>query len=800
MSWTSLSDPTRINSLPLVLAGPIVRKTTASSVSIWIALKSSQPNLILIVKEMSGSGFTKIKSGPGATIAFGKNLHIAVITVDGLSLTADKLYYYDIEFGSQSSLSTPGILSGGNESGLSKIVYNGQDLPSFLLPSSDMAKLKIVHASCRKPHGGAFHEDERDAFEAIDVLLSQSISNTNTRPQQLYLTGDQIYADDVSDLLLFMLRDAEKFILNWNSTETLPSLPYDDEMQPGHRGSIINKACFTSGAAASHLLLLGEFYSMYLFVWSEELWPKDPNFYPEYSDYSSYAVGVTPVAKMLSTYKRNKEILYNFFKTIEKVRRLLANISTYMMFDDHEITDDWYLNREWFEDVEASADGKRIIQNGLSAFGIFQAWGNTPERFSGIDTDENKLLGKLSILNANEGVNINTWNEVAAILLPHLIVNNLEGGIDWSYSLVFAKFNAIVLNTRTNRRLADRFFNLPQEKRKKRNIAGLLSPNALINQLKNRYNEKLNKLFTLIIAPAPVFGLRLMEELIQPIVAEMSSAATGDTEAWTLDKTVFESFLKELVPFERVLLLSGDVHYSFSCEIDYWLGKEGDQNKKTAKFVNLTASSLKNSAGGPQGPITLATAVNKRIVDSLLPAFQIYMTYNLGWNNPGPYIKTETRIEHQITVSVIPGTTNVNNGVLPHVHNLIPKVTSGTTTVKEWFENNEKPDWEYAIKLHSDKRSAEARNGGILPPLVDTIPGIGKKHQESKELWDNHSIVGNNSIGEISFLWEDSGSKKVIHKIWSKKSANEVFPLTIHVVDFGIVSEMERPSKLGKPQ
>jgi hypothetical protein len=37
MSWKSLSN--RFSSIPLVLVGPIVRVTTASSVSEWIAIK-----------------------------------------------------------------------------------------------------------------------------------------------------------------------------------------------------------------------------------------------------------------------------------------------------------------------------------------------------------------------------------------------------------------------------------------------------------------------------------------------------------------------------------------------------------------------------------------------------------------------------------------------------------------------------------------------------------------------------------------------------------------------------------------
>ena len=58
------------------------------------------------------------------------------------------------------------------------------------------------------------------------------------------------------------------------------------------------------------------------------------------------------------------------------------SVPTYMIFDDHEITDDWNLNQAWCKRVLAKPFGRRVIQNGLTAFAIFQAWGNTPEQFS----------------------------------------------------------------------------------------------------------------------------------------------------------------------------------------------------------------------------------------------------------------------------------------------------------------------------------------------------------------------------------------------------------------------------------
>ena len=80
--------------------------------------------------------------------------------------------------------------------------------------------------------------------------------------------------------------------------------------------------------------------------------------------------------------KRHAEV-QKFIKALPKVQRLLANISTYMINDDHEeVTDDWYLTDEWRHQVLRSALGRYIVGNALVSFGLFQAWGNDPKAFT----------------------------------------------------------------------------------------------------------------------------------------------------------------------------------------------------------------------------------------------------------------------------------------------------------------------------------------------------------------------------------------------------------------------------------
>jgi len=242
-----------------------------------------------------------------------------------------------------------------------------------------MNQLRIIHASCRKPHG-----ENRDALEGLHDMIDDtfnSLSNSATwpfaRPHQLYLTGDQIYADDVADSLLLMIMDASKALLNWNES-LLVFDPDDDTIMPGMRSMHIkDEANFTAEPqyTKSHLIKLGEFYSMYLFVWSPILWDALPPTLTEVRDAGGIVSNET-------VFGIERYLMIDFKNSLPKIRKALANIPVYMILDDHEITDDWNLSSKWIEDVYSSSWGKRIISNGLTAYAIFQHWGNKPSDFN----------------------------------------------------------------------------------------------------------------------------------------------------------------------------------------------------------------------------------------------------------------------------------------------------------------------------------------------------------------------------------------------------------------------------------
>src|SRR5687768_10181808 len=221
MAWKKLSE--RLQSLPLVLSGPLLRRVDANSTTVWLAtIDPCKVTLRVYETDTNASHRDLRQEGTRNTMRLGDHLHVVAITAKG-ALNWGKLHLYDLRFAvrtsddditpipvsSGSGLFDPDILADTPDKAKKLLLYSTDevtvgmippDLPSFVTPPTDLNKLHIIHGSCRKPHGPS-----NDALQILDNLIRNSVTNLDERPQQLYLTGDQIYADDVADSLLAML-------------------------------------------------------------------------------------------------------------------------------------------------------------------------------------------------------------------------------------------------------------------------------------------------------------------------------------------------------------------------------------------------------------------------------------------------------------------------------------------------------------------------------------------------------------------------------------------------------------------
>ena len=308
MAFKPLSS--RLNDLPDVLVGPMLRLVQADQVSVFLVLKAkTKVTLEVFESETNGAGVNRRISGTRSTVQLGAKLHAVCVTAKGPPLlTPGTQYVYDVKLGTADGndnaeapagrgLFTPGVIRGQTSDARDLLLYpQGPQLPSFVLPPAAVDDLRILHASCRKPHGKG-----EDALAIGDEIVATAIADDFGRPHQLFLGGDQIYADDVAISLLAMLQDAARPTALGFPVETLPTgggKPGSD-FHPDARAEVVTTvAGLTSDDADSHLLTFADFALMYAFAWSDALWPKPPAELPDFAaaledEYAEWAAEAT---------------------------------------------------------------------------------------------------------------------------------------------------------------------------------------------------------------------------------------------------------------------------------------------------------------------------------------------------------------------------------------------------------------------------------------------------------------------------------------------------------------------------
>ncbi|WP_421657764.1 PhoD-like phosphatase [Leptothermofonsia sp. ETS-13] len=573
-----------LQELPLILAGPILRHTESESVTVWVALKQAcRVELTIYETTASGSELgNPLFKGLRSTIALGKFLHVVAVTARsevGQGLSSDRLYTYDLCFidsTHHTEYTLERALASSRQVNVS-LSYFAHQKPTFALPPQQIQHLRIVHGSCRKPHGNGF-----DALPILDCLIEETASQPQQRPHQVFLTGDQIYADDVADPLLWAASNLGDLLLGWH--EKLPAGPRESsdsryytprQLRPGERTEVATQqAGFTAGLrnkrakVNSHLLNLGEYYASYLLAWSPVCWMVP---FPKGRE-------MTRDCKTSQRWDREARDMEQFIHTLWKVQRALANVPVYTIFDDHDVSDDWNLNQAWCLRVYGRPLGRRAVQNALLAYAMFQAWGNTPWQFEA-NQPGGKLLAAAQAWSDSQGTDTAAYEAIAQYLgmppsNPHtglpeliqddsvLILDRHPETITWHYTLQsqcheVIVLEVIVLDTRTWR-------GYPANGKA---IAPpmLLCPTAFEQQLLEQLQETADAEIpiTFIIAPTNVFELQVIDWIHHWQLRRNKAFSTDVGDAWNINYNALARFLTTL--FEQrtqVVILSRDIHYS----------------------------------------------------------------------------------------------------------------------------------------------------------------------------------------------------------------------------------------------
>lgn len=615
-----------IADLPLILAGPILRQTKPTQVTVWLALKEARSlSLKIYGTSHNGSNIGHIVlQGQRKTVKLGKHLHLVAVTataVGDISLQPGEIYAYDLD-SDHPQEDRHSLLKNLAAETLS---YFTHQLPTFALPPADLNQLKIVHGSCRKPHGGGL-----DSLAYLDHMIKDAANIATARPHQLFLTGDQIYGDDVADPILWLAQGVNELLLGWS--EQLPLAQGQDtvlakDLVPGSRTEIARQSGGMTAMlkdspkkAKSHLFSFGEYAAIYLLAWSPVLMP------------SSFPRGKSLYhqSKQASRWSREIADTNSFIADLSQVRRALANIPVYTICDDHDVSDDWYLNREWCDRVLGKPLGKRIVQNGVLAYALFQAWGNTPEQFA-VGTAGAKLLQLASDWLASAGQDSDLKAQCDRYLgIPQndittglplleadqdvLILARDDQALNWHYTVSDSNHEVIVLDTRTWRGYSpgkDNGLEPPM----------LLSPRAFEQQLATPLRQSKSEVeATFVVLPTNLVALGIIDRIQQFELSRDRVFNSDVGDAWNFREDAFAQLLLNLCQQrDRVIILSGDIHYSCAVRLTHW----DHDSLETSVLVQLTSSAIKNSE--------LATRIIHTRLKSLFPESTQRW---LGWEQP----------------------------------------------------------------------------------------------------------------------------------------------------------------------
>lgn len=744
----------KLEQLPLILAGPILRHTQADEVTVWLALQKPGTIALNIYATEAGRGSILGKmllTGERQTVSLGKNLHIVAVTATPIGnnfLQPEQIYAYDLDiFYENRQIGLTKAIQANNlvvpqknyphqtssqeeatsppEIELNTLSYFPHQLPTFTLPPTDLNQLKIVHGSCRKPHGSG-----RDGLSCLDNLIQDAASLAHQRPHQLFLTGDQIYGDDVAEALLWLAQGVNQLLFGWS--ETLPCQQgtiTSDELTPGRRtefarieGGMTAMLHGKADKAKSHLFSFGEYAAVYLLSWSPVFIPT--NFFVDHNWFKN--------PQQSKTWAQEIQEIANFFQDLTAVRRALANVPVYTICDDHDISDDWYLNREWCDRVLGKPLGKRIIQNGLLAYAIFQAWGNTPQRFAP-GTGGDKLLQLASRWLQSQGEDLTAKAKCDRYLgipnnnpttgLPQLqpdedvmILAREPESIPWYYTVYGSKHEVIVLDTRTWR-------GYPPERDKKIEPPMLLSPSAFQQQLQIPLkNQPADIEATIVVLPTNLVTLGIIDRIQQYELKRHRVFSSDVGDSWNFHQEAFVTLLHHLCQQrEQVIILSGDIHYSCAVRLVHW-----EQNSaQSSTIVQLTSSAIKNSE--------LATRIIHTKLKSLLPETTERW---IGWHNSPNAIK------------------------LPQ---------SRWWKIRRSKQQYPLPDWQYHIEW-CRRQPAQSLPWKIPPRITGQKLSIWRKLIKLLVAWvwrnrwlqEGSEVVGKNNLSVVKLNW--SLTKSVIQE------------------------------------
>lgn len=725
--------------LPALICGPILRRLTRTQISVWATMCVGGDVTLHVRQHGVPATESTVTTTP---TRIGRNLWLIVLTIDGIDtgeFVADQVYEYWLSSPAWTTHPGPAVDWTNYTIEWEDTNKPVESFPSFIGLPTNIDDFKLYFATCRKAS-----ERLRDAFGHGYRLMTK---DGEPRPHLLILGGDQIYADEFSTPMMSIVEELNNTYVDFDEfgDEVNPGIFYPKPLLAGRQ-----ERCFTYGfttkGGKAHLWTLGEFYITYLLSWSPWLWPAqipdfpDPAFHDQLVLKSpNYAGGTDQKA-----WGDEQTRLINYLAVLPEVQRLLANVPTLMVFDDHEATDDWNLDYNWMRAAYMYEQGSRIIANALMAYFLFQHWGNIPDQVATAGTAEAQALNAATWSStthpAETFLNLYHWlgmpeppppdpgpiflvdddepdpdpspdpdppppNMSLDLTDPHPVPDaanfdptagyhmrpNIGNGssIRYDFRIDAAEgypFHLVFLDERTARFVAgmDKHFRAARVAQPALDLMWP-TPTGPVTAP------------TILTAAAPVLGLNVIEHILQPAIALREKGESDrEFEGWSGYLPAFEHLLRRIYEHEQVLILSGDVHFGYTHTLDYTDVAAGTPTRRAVQFV---------SSGLKYG-MTL-TAMLHHVGNSMEQLGVLRPRTFYGYVNHGTGIDFEPILSQLPTVSNSLPYDDLGDVILGRVLRMgreSPAVFSQEVADAYGLGT---PDWEYTINYVTDENPLE---------------------------------------------------------------------------------------------
>jgi hypothetical protein len=537
----------------------VLRRLETARLVIWLVASEALVLRLALQPEGEAARSVELTGETCRQLRIGNSawLHLIDLPLEVL-LPVDRLIEYDLL-----------IHHDGCEQGIASwaphLIHEDASRPAFAIRSRYD---DLLHGSCRKPHHAS-----ADGLVTVDTVVAKARQTPEQWPAALLMTGDQVYADDVAGPTLVAIHalirrlglygeclkgatvaSSEELMSHpatyYQREQLLPAFKSNEALRERFFGGV-EKPVFTTSSAHNHLVSLGEVLAMYLLVWSPVPWTLIELRMPPLDD------------EMAQRYAHEASCIESFRKGLPQVARALAHLPSFMIFDDHDITDDWNLSARWEQTAYGHPFSRRIVGNALLGYLLCQAWGNVPDEFS-------------APLRAVEGLLASGADGQLDCALHDQVVDELLERGDWGYVLP-SEPALVVLDTRTRRWRSERNLSRP---------SGLMDWEALTDFQQNLLDHP----SVIIVSPAPMFGVKLIET-VQRVFSWAGLSLLVDAENWMAHRgaaqVMLNIFRHTRTPGNYVIL-SGDVHYSFAYEVHVRGRAEGP------RIWQITSSGVKN--------------------------------------------------------------------------------------------------------------------------------------------------------------------------------------------------------------